>query len=109
MDWSCWLREGAVCNGSAAHPPKGTVDAGPHVPGRYRARPIIDDEEVKPDIVRRKPYRSWVTEHRISLDELPDPINVPQPDHPTIRQRQQAFGYTIERLMTVICGMVWKQ
>ncbi|MCS6297740.1 MAG: glutamate synthase large subunit [Nitrospira sp.] len=67
---------------------------------------IIDDEEVKADIVRRKPYRSWVTEHRISLDELPDPINVPQPDHPTIRQRQQAFGYTIEELKMVITPMV---
>ena len=34
---------------------------------------IIDDEEVKAEIVSRKPYRSWVTQYRISLDELPDP------------------------------------
>ncbi|WHZ15887.1 MAG: Glutamate synthase [NADPH] large chain [Nitrospira sp.] len=67
---------------------------------------IIDDEEVKADIVRRKPYRSWVTQYRISLDELPEPINVPQPDHPTIRQRQQAFGYTVEELKMVIMPMV---
>jgi glutamate synthase (NADPH/NADH) large chain len=67
---------------------------------------IIDDEEVKADIVRRKPYRSWVAQYRISLDELPDPINVPQPDHPTIRQRQQAFGYTVEELKMVITPMV---
>ena len=67
---------------------------------------IIDDEEVKADIVRRKPYRSWVTEYRVSLDELPEPINVPQPDHQTIRQRQQAFGYTVEELKMVITPMV---
>ncbi|MCC2639988.1 MAG: gltB [Nitrospira sp.] len=67
---------------------------------------IIDDEEVKADIVQRKPYRSWVAQYRISLDELPDPINVPQPDHPTIRQRQQAFGYTVEELKMVITPMV---
>jgi len=67
---------------------------------------IIDDEEVKADIVRRKPYRSWVTQYRISLDELPEPINVPQPDHPTIRQRQQAFGYTVEELKMVVMPMV---
>ena len=67
---------------------------------------IIDDEEVKADIVQRKPYRSWVAQYRISLDELPDPINVPQPDHPTIRQRQQAFGYTVEELKMVISPMV---
>ncbi|GIW53796.1 MAG: hypothetical protein KatS3mg082_0200 [Nitrospiraceae bacterium] len=63
---------------------------------------IIDDEEIKADIVGRKPYRAWVTQYRISLDELPEPLNVPQPDHPTIRQRQQAFGYTVEELKMVI-------
>jgi glutamate synthase (NADPH) large chain len=67
---------------------------------------IIDDEEVKAEIASRKPYRSWVTQYRISLDELPEPINVPQPDHPTIRQRQQAFGYTVEELKMVITPMV---
>ncbi|MGQ0812058.1 MAG: glutamate synthase large subunit [Nitrospiraceae bacterium] len=67
---------------------------------------IIDDEEVKADIVQRKPYRSWVTQYRISLDELPEPLNVPQPDHPTIRQRQQAFSYTVEELKMVVTPMV---
>ncbi|HWV45544.1 MAG TPA: glutamate synthase central domain-containing protein, partial [Nitrospira sp.] len=67
---------------------------------------IIDDEEIKADIVGRKPYRSWVTQYGVSLDELPDPLNVPQPDHPTIRQRQQAFGYTVEELKMVITPMI---
>src|SRR5205085_3004653 len=67
---------------------------------------IIDDEEIKADIVGRKPYRAWVTEHRVSLDELPEPLNVPLPGHPTIRQRQQAFSYTIEELKMVITPMV---
>ncbi|MCS6897778.1 MAG: glutamate synthase-related protein, partial [Nitrospira sp.] len=67
---------------------------------------IIDDEEVKAEIVGRRPYRAWVTQYRISLDELPEPLNVPQPDHPTIRQRQQAFGYTVEELKMVITPMV---
>ncbi len=67
---------------------------------------IIDDEEIKADIVSRKPYRTWVTQYRISLDELPEPLNVPQPDHQTLRQRQQAFGYTVEELKMVITPMV---
>src|SRR5256884_3820054 len=67
---------------------------------------IIDDEEIKAEIVRRKPYRAWVTQYRVSLDELPEPLNVPQPDHPTLRQRQQAFGYTVEELKMVITPMV---
>ncbi|MEQ1845106.1 MAG: glutamate synthase central domain-containing protein, partial [Nitrospira sp.] len=67
---------------------------------------IIDDEEIKADIVGRKPYRSWVMQYGVSLDELPEPLNVPQPDHPTIRQRQQAFGYTVEELKMVITPMI---
>jgi len=67
---------------------------------------IVDDEEIKADIVGRKPYRSWVGQYGISLDELPAPLNVPQPDHPTTRQRQQAFGYTVEELKMVITPMV---
>jgi glutamate synthase (NADPH/NADH) large chain/glutamate synthase (ferredoxin) len=66
---------------------------------------IIDDEEIKADIVGRKPYRSWLTQHRVSLDELPEPLNVPQPDHQTLRQRQQVFGVTIEELKMVLSPM----
>ncbi len=67
---------------------------------------IIDDEEIKANIVSQKPYRAWVTQYRVSLDELPEPLNVPQPDHPTLRQRQQAFGYTVEELKMVLTPMV---
>ena len=66
---------------------------------------IIDDEEIKAEMVGRKPYRSWVTQHRVSLDELPEPLSVPQPDHPTLRQRQQVFGYTIEEIKMVLSPM----
>ncbi|MDT7044199.1 glutamate synthase large subunit [Candidatus Nitronereus thalassa] len=66
---------------------------------------IIDDEEIKADIAGRKPYRSWLTQHRVSLDELPEPLSVPQPDHQTLRQRQQAFGVTIEELKMVLSPM----
>jgi len=67
---------------------------------------IIDDEEIKADITRRKPYRQWLSTHRISLDELPEPLNVPQPGHAALRQQQQAFGYTIEELKMVMTPMV---
>ena len=66
---------------------------------------IIDDEEIKAEITSRKPYRQWLTQHRVSLDELPQPLNVPQPDHQTLRQRQQAFGYTVEELKMVLMPM----
>ena len=66
---------------------------------------IIDDEEIKAQIVNSKPYRSWLTQCRVSLDELPGPLNVSQPDHPTLRQRQQVFGYTVEDIKMVLSPM----
>lgn len=66
---------------------------------------IIEDEEVKADIVRRKPYRQWVAANRISIDELPDPINVYQPDPGTIKKRQKVFGYTLEDLKLLLSPM----
>ena len=67
---------------------------------------VIDDEEIKAEIAARRPYQQWVSAHRISLDDLPEPLNVPQPDHSTLRLRQQAFGYTVEELKMVITPMV---
>ncbi len=66
---------------------------------------IIDDEEIKAEIVSRKPYREGVAANRISIDELPEPLNLLQPDHATLRQRQQTFGYTIEELKMLMTPM----
>jgi glutamate synthase (NADPH/NADH) large chain len=66
---------------------------------------VIDDEEIKAEMASRKPYRDWVAAHRVSLADLPEPLNVPQPDHETLRQRQQTFGYTVEELKMVITPM----
>lgn len=62
---------------------------------------IISDEEVKQTIVREQPYQTWLNEHLISLEDLPDAPEVPQPDHTTVFQRQRAFGYTFEELRKV--------
>jgi glutamate synthase (NADPH/NADH) large chain/glutamate synthase (ferredoxin) len=66
---------------------------------------IIRDEEIKADMCTRKPYRQWVGAHRINIEDLPEPLNVLQPDHVTLRQRQQAFGYTIEDLKMLMTPM----
>ncbi|MFQ5598259.1 MAG: glutamate synthase large subunit [Nitrospiria bacterium] len=66
---------------------------------------IIEDDEIKEKMAAQKPYRKWVAEHRISIEELPVPLNVLQPDHITLRQRQQTFGYTIEDLKLLLAPM----
>jgi glutamate synthase (NADPH/NADH) large chain/glutamate synthase (ferredoxin) len=66
---------------------------------------IVEDEEIKSEMASRKPYRSWVLQHRISVEELPEPLQGPQPDHLTLRQRQKAFGYSIEELNFIMTPM----
>jgi glutamate synthase domain-containing protein 2/glutamate synthase domain-containing protein 1/glutamate synthase domain-containing protein 3 len=66
---------------------------------------IIDDEELKNRLVRRRPYRQWLSENKVDLRELPDPTEVYTPDHGTILDRQQAFGYTLEDLKFILAPM----
>src|SRR5690606_10858055 len=66
---------------------------------------IIDDEEVKSEIVSRKTYRKWIEENMLKFSQIPEPEHTPQPDHETIFLRQKLFGYTKEDLFTVIQPM----
>ena len=34
---------------------------------------IVEDEEIKAEIAARKPYRQWLEQNLVTLDELPDP------------------------------------
>ncbi|OUS72666.1 glutamate synthase large subunit [Paenibacillus sp. MY03] len=63
---------------------------------------IISDEEVKASIVAEHPYREWLDEHLVGLDDLPEAPEVPEPSHDTVQQRQQAFGYTFEDIRKVL-------
>ncbi len=66
---------------------------------------IVSDEEIKTDIASRRPYRQWVSANRISIEDLPEPLSVRQPDHESIRRRQVVFGYTREELQLLITPM----
>jgi glutamate synthase (NADPH/NADH) large chain len=63
---------------------------------------MIEDEEVKNLIMSKKPYRSWVSQHRISLDELPMPIHVPKIASKNLIENQRIFALTEEELKRVI-------
>lgn len=66
---------------------------------------IIEDEEIKKDIVTRQPYRKWVNENMIKLSYLPTPDYIYNSDFDTLLIRQRIFGYTKEDLMQVILPM----
>jgi glutamate synthase domain-containing protein 2/glutamate synthase domain-containing protein 1/glutamate synthase domain-containing protein 3 len=65
---------------------------------------IVDDEEVKRRIARRKPYAEWYRNAVVHIDDLPDR----EPRAPRIeplRSKQLAFGYSQEDLRMVIAPM----
>ena len=57
---------------------------------------IIDDEEVKADITHAKPYQTWLDDTQIKVEDLPEENPAMAPDHETMLDAQQAFGYTQE-------------
>jgi glutamate synthase (ferredoxin) len=66
---------------------------------------IIDDTELKREFAQAHPYAEWLKQYHIPLEELPTSPHVPQPDHDTVTQRQQAFGYTHEDLRLLMAPM----
>jgi glutamate synthase (ferredoxin) len=69
---------------------------------------IIDDAELKHAYATEHPYGEWLKQHLISIEELPDPPHVHEPDHETVLQRQQVFGYTHEDLRLLLGPMAQK-
>ncbi|WP_150460090.1 glutamate synthase large subunit [Nesterenkonia ebinurensis] len=65
---------------------------------------IIEDEEIKADFASKQPWREWVEENRITLNELPERLHVKHPAG-SVRLRQQTFGYTHEELKILIGPM----
>jgi glutamate synthase (NADPH) large chain len=67
---------------------------------------LIDDEELKSQLANSKPYRQWIDEVRIKLDDVPAAAKVDiTPSKETLLDRQQAFGYTQEDLKFLMAPM----
>jgi glutamate synthase (ferredoxin) len=89
-------------------PPESILMKGRLQPGRMflvdtEQGRIVDDAEIKREIATQRPYRQWLDQYQIHLNDLPAAPEVPAPDHDTLLQRQIAFGYSFEdeRLLLV--------
>jgi glutamate synthase domain-containing protein 2/glutamate synthase domain-containing protein 1/glutamate synthase domain-containing protein 3 len=69
---------------------------------------IVSDEEIKRDLAAAYPYRRWLDEHLIDIEDLPAAPHLPPPGHERIVQRQQLFGYTQEDLSILLAPMALK-
>src|SRR5438445_1681439 len=66
---------------------------------------IIDDAELKHTYATQYPYGQWLKTHLTPLASLPEPPHVHEPDHETVLERQQVFGYTHEDLRILLAPM----
>lgn len=66
---------------------------------------IVADEEIKEAIAKAHPYRQWLTENLVNLDDLPAVETAPTETPVSLIQQQTAFGYTFEELRLLLAPM----
>ncbi len=66
---------------------------------------IISDKEIKHKLASQQPYAQWLKDNRVTMDQLPEPTRMHQPDAETLLRRQRAFGYTDEDLRMILGPM----
>ncbi len=66
---------------------------------------IIDDAELKHVYATQHPYGEWLKTYLKPLESLPESPHVHEPDHASVLQRQQVFGYTQEDLRILLAPM----
>ena len=66
---------------------------------------IINDEEIKNDIVTKQPYKKWVDENLVHLKDIPYNNCPVFFNEEKLNKRQVIFGYTQEDINTLILPM----
>ncbi len=70
---------------------------------------LIEDEELKANIVNTKPYKQWIENLRIKLDNVGGQAAVQPPEAALpLLERQQAFGFTQEDIKFLLAPMAAK-
>jgi glutamate synthase (NADPH/NADH) large chain len=65
---------------------------------------IIPDDEIKADLAEQQPYREWLEQGLVHLEDLPPQFPL-VPQHSSAVQQQRMFGYTQEDLRLIITPM----
>jgi glutamate synthase (NADPH/NADH) large chain len=66
---------------------------------------LIPDEELKATLARSHPYRDWLEQTQIVLEDLPPAAGQSNLSNLALLDRQQAFGYTQEDLRLLMTPM----
>jgi len=66
---------------------------------------IISDDEIKSSVAGENPYRDWLDQNQLILEELKPVTPRALRDDVTLLDRQQAFGYTLEDTRILMAPM----
>ncbi|MBQ0931237.1 glutamate synthase-related protein [Ideonella alba] len=66
---------------------------------------IVDDEELKAQYASARPYRQWIDNVRVKLDDLTPAAEAAPASAVPLLDRQQAFGYTQEDIKFLMAPM----
>ena len=66
---------------------------------------IINDEEIKKEVVSQKPYRKWLNENLLGLKDVPYTGNMCPVEETKLAYRQKIFGYSTEEVDKIITPM----
>ena len=69
---------------------------------------IIDDEELKEEIAGRRPYRRWLSDNLVPLDQSQRASKKVDDEHLPLITRQVAFGYSREDVKIILAAMAQK-
>ena len=86
---------------------KGRLQAGKILIADLDEHRVIGDEELKSTICQRLPYKDWLEENRVDLQDLPSTgITQVAFDENTLFKNQQLHGFTKEDLKVIIGPMI---
>ena len=95
--------------GTVTFPPEEELYSGRLQPGRMfvidlQQGRIIDDAEIKADIVARQPYQQWLDHNLLPIDRLAPGTDAPE-ERVSLRTREHVFGYSEEDLSLILAPM----
>ena len=67
---------------------------------------IIADDELKTSVATKRPYKAWIQNQVIHLNDLPEKKSPSYYDSDELLKRMQAFGYTTETLQFMLMPML---
>lgn len=91
--------------------PKNVKSKGRLQPGKmflvdFEEGRIIADEELKASVAAKRPYKQWIKDQSLHLEELPKQSPAELYDEGELLKRMQAFGYTTETLQFMLMPML---